>query len=84
MAFSIFRNHSGTQILEKEMSLKSKLKSSWSHNNRLKQKPVPASNTQKISFSIGEKDLKDERNTFKLAVHYLLNSQLLGDTSNTI
>ena len=80
MAFSIFRNHSGAQILEKEDDIKSKLKSSWSQNNRWKQKPIPASNTQKISFSISEKDLKDESLTFKLAVHCLLNSQLLGDT----
>lgn len=80
MAFSIFRNHSGTQILEKEEDIKSKLKSSWSQNNRWKQKPIPASNTQKISFSISERDLKDEELTFKLAIHCLVNSQLLGDT----
>jgi len=81
MAFSIFRNHSGTQILEKEDDIKSRLKSSWSQNNRWKNKPIPASNTQKISFSISEKDLKDEGSTFKLAIHCLLNTQLLGDTT---
>lgn len=80
MAFSIFRNHSGAEILDAEKIFKSKLKSSWSQNNRWKSKPIPASNTQKIKFSISEKDLKDEELTFKLAVHCLLNSQLLGDT----
>jgi hypothetical protein len=79
MAFSIFRNHSGTQILEKEIDLKSKLKNGWSQNNRWKSKPIPASNSQKIQFPISVKDLTEESSTFKLAVHCILNSQLLID-----
>lgn len=79
MAFSFFRNHSGTQILEKEVTIKSKLKNGWSQNNRWKSKPIPASNTQKIQIPISVKDLTDENSTFKLAIHCLLNTQLLSD-----
>ena len=79
MAFTVFRNHSGAQILDKEDTIKSKLKSSWSQNNRWRSNPVPASNTQKIKFSISLKDLTDEDSIFKLAVHCKLNTQLLVD-----
>jgi len=79
MAFAIFRNHTGDQIMQKESDLKSKLKNGWSQNNRWKSKPVPASNTQKIEFSLSVKDLQDENSTFKLAVHCLINPQLLSD-----
>ncbi len=79
MAFTVFRNHSGAQILEKEDTIKSKFKNSWSQNNRWISNPVPASNTQKIKFSISVKDLIDEDSTFKLAVHCKLSTQLLVD-----
>lgn len=81
MAFAIFRNHAGNDILrsenEDEGGIKSKLKKSWSQNNRWKSNPIPASNTQKIEFSISVKDLEDEGSTFKLAVHCMINTQLL-------
>lgn len=78
MAFAIFRNQSGDNILMKESEMKSKLKNSWSQNNRWKASPIPASNTQKIDFYISVKDLEDEGSTFKLAVHCLINTQLLA------
>lgn len=82
MAFAFFRNHVGSDILrsenEDEGGIKSKLKKSWSQNNRWKSNPIPASNTQKIDFPISVKDLQDENSTFKLAIHCLINSQLLA------
>lgn len=88
MAFAIFRNHAGNDILrsenEDEGGIKSKLKKSWSQNNRWKSSPIPSSNTQKIQFPISVKDLEDENSTFKLAIHCLINSQLLApDKYNT-
>lgn len=81
MGFSIFRNHSGQDILrsenEEEGGIKSKLKLGWSQNNRWRNKPVPASNTQKIRFPISVNDLEKEDSTFKLAIHCRINSQLL-------
>lgn len=82
IAFNIFRNQSGVDILKPEKNCDggviSKLKSSWSQNNRFKSKPIPASNTQKMSFPINANDLEVENSTFKLAVHCLINSQLLS------
>lgn len=82
MAFAIFRNHAGNDILRSENEdkggIKSKLKKSWSQNNRWKSTPIPASNTQKIEFPISVKDLEDEGSTFKLAVHSLISTQLLA------
>jgi hypothetical protein len=81
MAFSIFRNKSAADIIKSENEdkggVRSKLKSSWSQNNRYKSKPIPASNTQKIRFYVGVDDLQEENSTFKLAVHCRLNAQLL-------
>lgn len=78
LAFSIFRNHSHEQIQTKEETLKSKLRVSWSQNNRWKEKPIPPSNVQKISFQVGKKELLSEDSTFKLAVHADLSTQLLN------
>ena len=82
MAFAIFRNNSGDNILKSENEdkggVKTKLKMGWSQDNRWKSSPIPASNTQKIQFSISVKDLESEDSTFKLAVHCLINSQLLA------
>ena len=81
MAFAFFRNHSGDDILKsgntEKGGINSVLKKSWSQNNRWKSSPIPASNSQKVQFLVGIKDLEDERSTFKLAVHCLVNSQLL-------
>jgi len=80
IAFSVFRNHSAEDIIKSENEekggVRSKLRSGWSQNNRFKSKPIPASNNQKIHFSLGVKDLVDEGSTFKLAVHCLIISQL--------
>jgi hypothetical protein len=81
MAFSIFRNQSAADIIKSENEdkggVRSKLKSSWSQNNRYKSKPIPASNTQKIRFYVRVDDLQDENSTFKLAVHCRINAQIL-------
>lgn len=81
LAFSIFRNHSPEDIIKTENlekgGIKSILKNRWSQNNRYKSKPIPASNTQKISFLIDKKNLEDEECTFKLAIHCLVNDQLI-------
>lgn len=79
MAFTIFRNHEGNDILKPESEVQSKLKKSWSQNNRWKSNPIPASNTQKMSFLVSTKDLENEQSIFKLAVHCLINSQVLAD-----
>ncbi|MDW3645517.1 MAG: S8 family peptidase [Bacteroidia bacterium] len=80
MAFSIFRNHTAHQIIQKEDEIKSKLKSaiSWSQNNRYKQRPIPASNSQKLQFMINVNELLDEDSIFKLAVHCFLSPQILS------
>jgi hypothetical protein len=79
MAFSVFRNHSSEDILKTDGEIKSKLKSnlSWSQNNRYKSRPIPASNTQKISFLIDKKNLDEEDCKLKLAIHCLVNDQLI-------
>lgn len=88
MAFAIYRNNSGENILKSENEenggVKTKLKKGWSQDNRWKSSPIPASNTQKIQFPISVKDLEAENSTFKLAVHCLINSQVLStDKYNT-
>jgi len=81
MAFSFFRNHKGTDILlkenEKEGGIRSRLKTPWSQNNRYKASPIPASNTQKISFLIDKKNLIEENSTLKLAIHSVINAQVI-------
>lgn len=80
MAFSIFRNHSGADILKSatgDGGVNSILKKRWSQNNRFKLGP-PASNTQKIDFAVNVKDLLDEGSTFKLAIHCKLSAQLIS------
>jgi hypothetical protein len=80
MAFSIFRNHSGADILRSATGsdgVDSILKSRWSQNNRFKL-GTPPCNSQKISFVVNVKDLIDEASTFKLAVHCKLSAQLIA------
>lgn len=81
MAFSIFRNHTAKQILatanKEKGGINSKLKRSWSQDNRWKLGP-PASNAQKIEFVVNVKDLLDEGSTFKLAIHCKLSAQLIS------
>lgn len=78
MAFAIFRNQDGDQILKEEDTIKSKLRDGWSQNNRWKSQPIPASNSQKISFCVGIKELESEGSVFKLAIHCRINSQMLS------
>jgi hypothetical protein len=81
MAFSIFRNHTTKEILAsanpEKGGINSKLKKSWSQDNRWKLGP-PASNAQKIEFVVNVKDLLDEGSTFKLAIHCKLSAQLIS------
>jgi hypothetical protein len=86
MAFAFFKNHSGGDILKSAKGpdgINSKLKTSWSQNNRLKL-GAPACNSQKISFVVNIKDLVDEASTFKLAVHCKLSSQLISTLRQTV
>ncbi|MTG99263.1 S8 family serine peptidase [Myroides sp. BIT-d1] len=79
MAFSFFKNQKAEDIMTSESKIKSKLAGlSWSQNGRYVSKPIPYSNTQKISFNINIKDLVNEDKTFKLAIHAKLTKQLLG------
>lgn len=80
MAFSIFKNHSAEDIMKPDKELKSKLRSnlSWSENGRYISKPLPYSNTQKISLNVSIDDLNNEANTFKLAIHAKLSEQIVG------
>jgi hypothetical protein len=78
MAFAIFRNHTSGDILKTEEEIKSKLRESWSQNNRFKSKPIPASNSQKVQFTAGTNELLGEDYTFKLAVHCRISEQLFS------
>lgn len=80
MAFSIFKNHTADDIMKSDEELKSKLKSNlpWSENGRFISKPLPYSNTQKISLNVNVDDLNNEANTFKLAIHVRLSEQIVG------
>jgi hypothetical protein len=80
MAFSIFKNHSAEDIIKTNEEIDSKLKStlSWSQNGRHKSKPLPYSNSQKISLNVNVNDLVNEENTFKLAIHCMVTEQIVG------
>lgn len=81
MGFSIFKNHTADQILQsantEKGGINSILKKRWSQNNRFKSQPIPASNTQKISFPVDVKNLKEEECIFKLAIHCLLSDHII-------
>jgi len=86
IAFGIFKNQTGQEILaienEEKGGIKSKLKSNsgWSQSARYKAKPIPYSNTQKLTFPINVAELLNEGNTFKLAVNCRICPQLLTGT----
>ncbi len=84
IAFRFAKNQTGAEILDTEKEIKSNLKAglSWSQSARHKQKPIPYSNTQKISFPISVSELVNEKNTFKLAVNCRISPQLLTGTEN--
>jgi hypothetical protein len=80
IAFGIFKNQTGEDILKSETEVHSKIKSNgklWSQNAREVSKPIPYSNVQKLTFPINVNELLNEENTFKLAIHCVLNRQLL-------
>lgn len=80
MAFSIFKNQTADDIMKPDKEVKSKLKSnlSWSQNGRHVSKPLPYSNTQKITLNVNIDNLNNETNTFKLALHAKLSEQIIG------
>lgn len=86
IAFGFFKNQTGREILaiedEEKGGIKSKLKSNlgWTQSGRHKKKPIPYSNTQKITFPINVSELLNEQNTFKLAVNCRVSPQLLSGT----
>lgn len=80
MAFCIFKNQDADDIMKPDNEIKSMLKSDlrWSENGRYKSKPIPYSNTQKITFNVNVEDLNTESKTFKLAIHSFLTEQVIG------
>jgi hypothetical protein len=82
IAFCFFKNQDGEDILATEENIKSQLKSNlrWSQNARHKSKPIPYTNTQKISFPVNRQDLVNESSIFKLAINCRINPQLLPGT----
>lgn len=86
IAFGIFKNQTGQEILatenEEKGGIKSKLKANtgWSQSARHKTKPIPYSNSQKLTFPINVDELQNEENTFKLAVNCRICPQLLPGT----
>jgi hypothetical protein len=80
IGFSMFRNTSSIRIIENLDE--SKLRESWTQDSYHKAKPIPYSNSQKISFVVGKKDLIQEDGTFKIAVSCRLNPQILQGQDN--
>ena len=84
IAFGLFKNQTGKEILATDDDIQSKLKSysGWSQSGRHVSKPMPYSNTQKKSIPINVAELLNEGNTFKLAVNCRISPQLLPGTEN--
>lgn len=82
MAFCFFKNQTGDEIQSTEEDIKSLLKNNlrWSQSGRHVGKPIPYTNTQKISFPVNLQELINEKSTFKLAVNCRINPQLLPGT----
>ena len=80
IGFSFFKNHTREEIIAKNDTVDSKLKSgiSWTQSGRYKSKPIPFSNSQKLEFPINLKELQSEKSLFKLAVHCTLSNQLIA------
>lgn len=79
IAFCFFKNHTANEIQTRQEDVDSLLRSNlrWSQSGRYVTKPIPNTNTQKLSFHIGVDDLLSEASTLKLAVNCRINSQLL-------
>lgn len=84
IGFGIFKNHTGDQILSSEKVISSLLKNNirWTQTARHIAKPIPYTNTQKMTFTISKRDLENENFTFKLAVHCRINPQLIEGQAN--
>ncbi len=82
IGFCFFRNQTGNEILATEEETPSLLKPNlrWSQSARDKKRPIPYTNTQKISFPVNVQELINEQDTFKLAVNCRINPQLLAGT----
>jgi len=76
IGFSIFRNKDSNSIMNHYDE--AKLREAWTQDAFHKAKPIPYSNSQKISFTVGRNELVSEDGTFKLAVNCKLNPQLSG------
>lgn len=83
IAFCLFKNQSGNEIQNTERNVRSLLKSNlrWSQSARHRGKPIPYTNTQKITLTINKQDLINEDHTFKLGVNCRINPQLLAGQS---
>jgi len=75
IGFSIFRNTDSNSIMNHYDQ--AKLRESWTQDAFYRAKPIPYSNSQKISFTVGRNELVSEDGTFKLAVNCKINPQLL-------
>lgn len=84
IAYSFFKNHNAEQIQLKNEILKSNFKSSlrWSQDGRYVSKPIPYSNSQKISFVVNCDELLNEDYTVKLAIHCKVSKQIVGGLPN--
>lgn len=79
IGFCFFKNQPANDIQKSEKEVKSLLKTGlrWSQTARHISKPIPFTNSQKITFSVNVKDLENEKCTFKLGVNSKINPQLL-------
>ena len=75
IGFAMFRNVEAENIMSKYSD--AILRERWSQDAYYKGKPIPYSNSQKVEFKIGQKELISEKGIFKLAVSCKLNPQLL-------
>jgi hypothetical protein len=57
---------------------KSILRNAWTQDAFHKAKPLPYSNSQKITFIVGKKELIQENGIFKIAVNCRLHPQILS------
>ncbi len=76
ISFSIFRNVTDQSIMTQYP--KSILRNAWTQDAFHKAKPLPYSNSQKITFIVGKKELIQENGIFKIAVNCRLHPQILS------
>jgi len=76
IGFAMFRNADANSIMSKYSD--TLLRGRWSQDSYYKGKPIPYSNSQKVQFTFGQKELLSEGGVFKLAVNCKINPQLLS------